>query len=148
MRKKLILFILGGVFLSLTGCNIASANKVLVCTATDSSNSTKQELKYVMTFNKDGTILEKVDASINFLSDNINTSMIEDSFCNNADIIKDSCKVIKNKKGDVEIVLSRKVLESDEVILGDFYIDGNENYESIINVFEKEKWNNVNWSCK
>lgn len=149
MKKRFILFMVGSVCLCLTGCNFGESGKKLTCTGFDGSNNSKQELKYVMTFNNDGTSLKKVDASIKWVdAKNVTADIVEESFCNYDDIVKDTCKVTKNKNGAVELTLSRTVLESDEVILGDFSVNDNETYDSIKELFEEDNWNSIEWSCK
>lgn len=145
MKKKVLGLVIGGMLLTLTGCSLGNSGKILTCTARDDD----QEIKYVMTFNKDGSLLEKVNASMCLKADeSITVDMIEESLCSSTEMVKDTCKATKLKNGNIEINLSRKVLESDEQILGDFYINDNGSYEKAKENFEKNEWNSVEWSCK
>lgn len=104
-----------------------------------------------MTFNKDGSLLEKVDASMSLEvedDENITTDMVEESLCSSSDMVKDTCKAKKLKNGNIQINLSRKVIASDEKILGDFYIDDNQSYDKSKENFEKNEWNSIEWTCK
>lgn len=144
MKRKLLLVVVGS--LVLTGCNgMFSTNKVLTCTATDTSGERKQELKYVVTFSKEGTVLEKVDAKM-VLVDASDVSIDDLDFCDS--LIQDNCDVKKLKNGNVVMELSRKVQEDDDVVLGDFYIDDNKTYEQSKENFVEDKWNSLEWSCK
>ena len=144
MKKKLLGIIVGS--LVLTGCSgLFSSNKVLTCTATDKSGSMTQELKYVVTFNKEGTKLEKVDAKMTIV-DADDFSLDNFDICDS--IVQDSCDVKKIKNGNVVIELSRKIEENDEMVLGDFYIDDNSTYERSKENFVENEWNSLKWSCK
>lgn len=144
MKKKVLGIIVGS--LVLTGCSgLFSSNKVLTCTATDSSGSRTQELKYVVTFNKEGTKLEKVNAKMT-LVDAGDFSLDNIDICDS--IVQDDCTVKKLKNGNVVMELSRKIQEDDETVLGDFYIDDNSSYEQSKENFVENEWNSLEWSCK
>ena len=144
MKKKLLGIMVGS--LVITGCSgLFSSNKVLTCTATDTSGNRTQELKYVVTFNKEGTKLEKVAAKMT-LVDAGDFSLDNIDFCDS--IVQYNCDVKKLKNGNVVMELSRKIKEDDEIVLGDFYIDDNSTYKQSKENFVENEWNSLEWSCK
>jgi len=148
MRKKVLGVLIGS--LVLTGCNgIGISEKSLVCTSSSKDNGINQELKYVMKFNNDGTVLKNVEATISWSGSEIITeSMLEEAFCSTNEILKDNCDVKKLKNNSYAVVMSKNISDSDDTVLGDFYIDDNNTYEKAKENFEKNEWNSVNWTCK
>jgi len=148
MKKKLLGVLIGS--LVLTGCNgIGASGKTLTCTSSNNDDGINQELKYVMKFNNDGTVLKNVEATISWSGSEIITeSMLEEAFCSTNEILKDNCDVKKLKNNSYAVVMSKNISDSDDTVLGDFYIDDNNTYEKAKENFEKNEWNSVNWTCK
>ena len=117
------------------------------------SNNTKILIDTGITFSRLKEMLLKIDVNINSLNGILISHTHKDHISGLSSILKKvNIPVFIKEEIKVEIEKISPYSEIETIdktfYLGDFYIDGNENYESIINVFEKEKWNNVNWSCK
>lgn len=162
MNKKIITILLS--LLIITGCgkntNVSSNsskdnkkesnktienNSSLVCKSIIDDDK-EYSIEYSFDFNSDDT-LKSVEVAYIIYGKNPQFRFYEE-ICDDEDFVSDTCSFKNISDDKYELKAKRNLKSSDEVILGDLRIDGDETKSSVKEYMEGGTFNNYPFKCK